>query len=366
MLTASMTTTVEPQLRWKPDWAKARQALVSWWEHKGPALALFAPRAEPIENIPLPDPSIDSTRRWLDLDLWRQVTLAAQARTFCGGAAFPHYDTNIGGPGSLGLFLGATGVPAATTLWYEPCIHDPETHPPLRFDPANWWWQHHVAMLEDALRENRGRYIVGIPDLIENIDTLAQLRDPQLLLADLVERPAWVEQKIGEINDAYFAAYDRLAEWLRDPWGGVTFAAFCLWAPGRVAKLQCDFSCMISPAMFQRFVVPALTAQCARLDYSVYHLDGTQALHHLPALLKIEALDAIEWTPEPGQPRGGSPHWHDLYRRIKAAGKSVQAVDVSAEDVLPLLDAVGPEGIYVLAYAKTERDAQRILEQAGW
>ena len=38
--------------------------------------------------------------------------------------------------------------------------------------------------------------------------------------------------------------------------------------------------------------------QCRWLDHSLYHLDGTQALHQLPALLAIEELDAIEWTPQ--------------------------------------------------------------------
>ena len=38
--------------------------------------------------------------------------------------------------------------------------------------------------------------------------------------------------------------------------------------------LQCDFSYMISPNMFKRFVVPDLTACCDHLDYGFYHLDG--------------------------------------------------------------------------------------------
>ena len=56
-------------------------------------------------------------------------------------------------------------------------------------------------------------------------------------------------------------------------------------ARSRVAKVQCDFCCMISAAMFREFVVPGLTEQCDRLDHVMYHLDGTQALHQLDALL---------------------------------------------------------------------------------
>ncbi len=43
-------------------------------------------------------------------------------------------------------------------------------------------------------------------------------------------------------------------------------------------------------------------------------------------LLAIEPLDAIEWTPQAGIEPGGNRRWHDLYRRILAAGKSVQVL----------------------------------------
>ena len=185
-------------------------------------------------------------------------------------------------------------------------------------------------------------------------------------LADLIERPDWVKARLAEINAAFFDCYEEFWHWLRDPWGGSVFCAFELWAPGKTCKVQCDFSCMISAEMFREFVVPGLREQCAWLDYSMYHLDGTQAWHHLDVLLEIEALDAIEWTPQAGIEGGGSPRWYDLYRRIKAAGKSVQAINVRPEEVEPLIDAVGAEGLFILSDAKNESEARSLLRKSGW
>jgi hypothetical protein len=117
---------------------------------------------------------------------------------------------------------------------------------------------------------------------------------------------------------------------------------------------------MFSPQMYRRFVVPALTAQCAWLDHSLYHLDGTQAMLHLDALLEIAPLDAIEWTPQAGIETGGNKRWHDLYRRILAAGKSVQVVNVEPDEVIPLLDAIGNKGVYMLIQFKDEREAEHV------
>ncbi len=353
-------------LQWKPDWAEAQQAMTAWWEHSGLALSVTAVKDEPWEKLPEPLALADPDVWWYDVPGWVERSVYNMSRTFWGGVAFPSVDTNIGGPGSLGLFLGAIGHPAPSTLWYEPVINEPEQHPPLRCDFDGRWWKLHLTLFEEAQRQCRGRYAVGFPDLVENIDTLAQLRDPQLLLMDLLERPDWVQAKLVEINAAFFATYDRMYDRLRDPWGGSAWCAFQLWGPGRVAKVQCDFCCMISAEMFREFVVPGLAEQCARLDYSMYHLDGTQAMHHLDALLEIESLDAIEWTPQTGIEGGGSPRWYDLYRRIKAAGKSVQAIRVKLEEIEPLIEAVGPEGLYIMCWHDNEDEARAVLQRCGW
>ena len=235
----------------------------------------------------------------------------------------------------------------------------PEERGPLTVDPASYWLKVHEETCRCCAELGRGKYLAGIPDLVENIDIISALRDPQTLMIDLVERPDWVEEKVWEINDAYVEVYNRLYEAIKLADGSSAFACFGIWGPGRTAKVQCDAAAMFSPAMFRRFVVPALTAQCEWLDHSLFHLDGTQCICQLDELLQIEALDAIEWTPQSSLPeQGGSPRWFDMYRRILAAGKSVQAINVKPDEVIPLLDELGPKGIYLfVAASRAEYEA---------
>lgn len=353
-------------LKWKPDWELAREALTAWWNGEGLALSVRAPKDEPWEALADPGQPATPDEKFLDNRKRLSRSQYQQSRRFAGGVAVPLLDCDIGGPGSLGLFLGSVGQPAMDTMWYEAVIEDPESHPPLALDRGCEWWKRHEDILSMAVNESNGRYLVGYPDLMENIDTLAQLRGAQTLLRDLVERPDWVKDRLAEINAAYFGCYEAWWPLLRDAWGGACFGAFELWAPGKVAKVQCDFSCMISPEMFREFVVPFLSEQCEWLDYSMYHLEGTQAVHHLDALLEIDTLDAIEWTPQSGIPGGGSPQWYGMYRRIKAAGKSVRAVNVKPEEVAPLIDGVGAEGLYIMTSAGNEAEARALLRSNGW
>lgn len=133
-----------------------------------------------------------------------------------------------------------------------------------------------------------------------------------------------------------------------------------------MSKLQSDISTMISEDDYRRFVQPFIREQCQKIDYTLYHLDGVGAMHHLPALLEIEELNAIQWTPGVGEPQGGSPKWYDLYKKILAGGKSIMACWVTLDELKPLLDNIGADGVHLEMDFHNEREveqAMRIVEE---
>ncbi len=318
------------------------------------------------EHVEPPQTPPNLERRYCDAAFRASENHFRLSRSAFPADVLPTAITDLG-PGSLALFLGSNPGFAEDTVWFHPCLNgsEPEKLPPLRFDPQNSWWRITEDIIRRCVERARGKYLVGCPDLIENMDVLASLRGAQTLCLDLIERPDWIEQKVAEINDVWFEAYRCIYDLIKLDDGSSAFGAFYIWGPGKTAKLQCDVSAMFSPKMYRRFVVPALTAQCEWLDHSLYHLDGTQAMIHLDALLQIAPLDAIEWTPQAGIETGGNQRWYDLYRRILAAGKSVQVVNVELDEVLPLLDAIGPHGVYLLIQFKDEREADRLLERVA-
>lgn len=355
-----MTIGINPTL-WKEDWEEGRASISRWWSHEGLALCVTAPAELPHEDIKPPEQAPTLEHRWLNPEHRISSSLFHLSKVWFGGAAFPICNVDIG-PGSLGLFLDGIGHLAEDTVWYEPTLSDPDAAPSLcHINTSGIWWERHIALIKQAQRYAAGRFVIGMPDLIENLDVLAQLRNPQTILMDIIERPEWCLEKIEEINTAWFEAFDQIYSMIETPWGGNATGAFSIWGPGRTAKLQCDISCAISPTMYRKFVIPALTKQCRKLDFSMYHLDGTQALPQLNNLLAIEELDAIEWTPQSGIEGGGSPRWFDLYRAIKAGGKSVQAIQVKPTEVLPLIDAVGPEGMFIMCEAMDEKQGRDLL-----
>jgi len=359
---------------WKSNWEETKQRFQKWWNRDGLLVGMWgAPEtADGLhEKFPSPAKLASIEERYCDAAFRAAENHFRLSRSIFPLDVLPTASTDLG-PGSLAMFLGSQPGFAEDTVWFHPCIEnelEPEKLPPLRFDENNSWWKISEKIIRACVEKSRGKYIVGCPDLIENMDVLSSLRGSQTLCMDLIERPDWVEQIIWEINEVWFAAYQRIYDLIKLDDDSSAFGAFYIWGPGKVAKLQCDASAMFSPKMYKQFVAPTLTKQCAWLDHSLYHLDGTQAMVHLDTLLSIGPLDAIEWTPQAGIETGGDKRWFDLYRRILAGGKSVQVVNIELHEIQPLLDAIGPEGVYMLIQFKDEREAeqaQKLVEPYGY
>lgn len=205
---------------------------------------------------------------------------------------------------------------------------------------------------------------MAFPDLIENLDILASLRGSLELLTDLKDHPEHVHRHQRDLLERYFEYYDTFAEIIRDEDGGTVFAAFNIWGIGRTCKLQCDMSCMISPELFNEFVLPYLDQQCRRLDNTIYHLDGVNAIKHLDALCSIETLNAIQWTPGAGQPHAGDPCWYPLYQRILDAGKGVLALGMPPEAVQPLVEAIGTRGVMISTWTNSPEEADELVKHS--
>ncbi len=351
---------------WKANWEDTKQHFVDWWNHEGLVIGMWgAPPCEGFlhEQPPLAPKAKSIRDSYLDAGSRAQRNHHVLAHRSFPVDVLPISETDIG-PGSLALFLGCEPGFSPETVWFEPCIHlceNPEDLPPFQFHESNEWWKVTKATLEACAELGRDKYLVGCPDLVENVDILASLRDPQTLLMDMIERPDWVQQKVTEINQVWFEAYQRIYDIIKLPDGSSAFGAFYIWGPGKTAKVQCDACAMFSPDMFQCFVVPGLTEQCRWLDNSMYHLDGTQAMCHLDALLEIESLDAIEWTPQAGIEGGGSSRWFELYKKILKAGKSVQVLGVRSDEIVPLLDAIGGKGVYIMSDFSSLQEAETLM-----
>ena len=347
---------------WKPNLEETKKHYIDWWNHRGIVLNMwehFQEGVKPHADVPMPPAPKSLDQKWFDPE-WRAEYLDWYvAHSSMKADMLPVANTQLG-PGSLAAILGGVFEGGEDTIWIHP---DPNYTDDIKFDindPANKNWQLHKDLLRACKKKAKGNYYVGMPDLMEGMDVLAAMKGTDKVLLDTVTQPEVLERQMQQINDIYFKVFDELYDIIREG-DEMAFCYFSSWAPGKMTKLQCDISTMISVEDYRRFVQPFIRQQCQKIDYTLYHLDGVGAMHHLPALLEIEELNAIQWTPGVGEPQGGSPKWYDLYKKILAAGKSIMACWVTLDELRPLLDNIGGNGVHIEMDFHNEDEVEKAL-----
>lgn len=325
------------------DWERIRRDYDAWWAGELERPLVYLTTVEPDAKPPTPDRFLANYPATVSAEaLCDQFDARFRAQRFHGDA-FPFWFINFG-PGILAGFLGGRVNPRPDTVWFEAA----ERREMREIDPAldleGYWWRRMVAVTEAACERWDGLVAVSYTDLGGNLDVVASLRTTEGLLLDLVDAPEEVERVLWKVSAAWRECYGRLTPIIRPRCAG-TVPWAPSWSPRRTYMLQCDFCYMISPAMFERFVLPELASVCEFLDDAFYHLDGPGALPHLDMLLGIGALKGVQWVPGAGQP--DASEWPEVLARIRAAGKLCQ-IHTSPEGAMKVTRELGGKGFQFL------------------
>jgi len=325
-----------------------------------PVVSIVVPKSPPAR--PWPSSNHETIRdRWLDVDYYAERAAAYVANMEFLGDAIPHAPPNLG-PEVLSAFFGCPLEFGEYTSWSVPILKDWADADAISLSRDNEYWRTIVAMTDRLLEVGAGLFYTGITDLQPG-SVIASLRDPQQLNLDLLDVPEAVRKLQARVVEAYKSVYDffcdRLlaAGQLCTTWAGIV-------STRRWYVPSVDFSCMISPRMFQHFFLPGVIEECRHYEASVYHLDGPGAIKHLDALLEIEELNAIQWVWGAGQ--GRATDWMDIYRRCQAAGKGLQIGPVEPDELDLLMDELRPEGMWLgLVGVRDREHAEALLTRIG-
>lgn len=290
---------------------------------------------------------------------------------YYGGLAVPYFWSNFG-PDVFSSFIGvgmnysADSDSTSWADWSEPFLPDYSNLSSLKIDNENSLYKKHLNLLSLAAERGKNRYLVGNTDLHAGFDSLAVLRGgPDKAAMDLVDNPAGVKKAMQALFHVWQKVYDDYYNVVKDSQAG-TISWIPVWALGKkFYVVQNDFSCLVSPAMYREFLLEELLGEIEYLDYSIYHLDGVEALQHLDMLLDIPKLNAIQWIPGARFADEGIGKWLTLYKKIQEKKKAI-VVYPKIEEIDLVLNNLKPEGLMIFIDAGSEEEAKTILKKLGW
>ena len=306
--------------------------------------------------------------------------------TFHGGIACPCYWLNFG-TDVFSAYLGTDiefsptffptfnwtktlsgNVPVSWAKWHNPILTDYSDLSVIQVKEDNFYWQKTKEFYSYALEHSQGSYCVGLTDIHPGMDSLAVLRgSPQQVCLDLIDNPAGVKKAMKLLWKAWRKVCEESFQIImKSQKGTCNWASF--WSPGKTYVVQSDFTCLISSLMYQEFFLEEMVNEINYLDYSIYHLDGPDALRHLDLILEIPRLNAVQYVPGA---RGGKlfgstvAKWIPIYQKIQAKKKAIQ-VFCRPDEVDFVLENLAPEGLTIYTFCSSEKEAQRLLSLHGW
>ncbi len=351
-------------MKYKSDWDEAQKRLTALWYGERldrPCISITCPRQNP-EPVNIPTPLNDEAR-WLDPNYVVPLTLNIVRGTWWGGEAVP------------GHFLMATWVNCLggepefdeRTIWFKIQEIDFSKPSPFRHDPNNIWTLKYKKLVS-AMCKAAGKDDFAVGSCLAGLpvnDLLSMIMGTETFLMALIDHSEWMKQAIIEGARDRLTLTKEIRNMIKESGHLISDAQvgwMPFWAPESYALMQSDVSCMLSPEMFDEFVLPELEMAAAELGPIWYHLDGGNAKQHLPRLLSLPFMRIIQYTPAPFEPPNGPAHL-DMYKEIQSAGKIVH-IQVPIESVEPLVRSLDPSKLMLHTNCKDKAEGEMILEKA--
>lgn len=346
------------------NWEKARRRFTDLWENKPTKIPYVGIRVNKESMQPWPSQPAKDEDYWLDPE-WnaRRILVDVENQYWLGETV----------PGQLllaGWMISLGGKPAFNrhTIWFEPYQKIDFNKPsPFRHNPLDPWFLKYKRLFEAVVKTAaKGEFGVNPMMGLPANDLLSMHMGTDNFFFAMMDHPEWVRDAIIQGADDLLNVKRDFLKFSEKHLGDLCCSGvgwMPLWSPKPYIRTQSDVSCMLSPDMFEEFVLPELEIYGKKFPLW-YHLDGGDARQHLPILFSLPYLKFIQYTPTPSEPGNGMEHL-ELYRQIQEAGKIVH-VSISSDRITEkLVKELDPSKILFDTRTETLAQAEALLNKIG-
>ncbi len=236
-------------------------------------------------------------------------------------------------------------------------------HPVHRFSQDHDLVKRLTACYDAVIGLVGKRALVNTPMTLDALSSLYGLCGSHSLLKALITRKEEVKQRVCEMTDTYLDFYDHFYDFLLDKGYGESASWFQVFCEGKFESVRCDFCLMLSPEMFQEFVIPEITRVCDHMDHTLFNMSSVKHARFIDDLAAIDTLDGIFWNPEPYL--NGVGDYLEPLKEIKARGMLLEIVCQSTEQAVLAVQELGPDGLYLLIEPRfaSPDEAKRAIEK---
>ncbi|MHA2086958.1 MAG: hypothetical protein ACW972_01695, partial [Promethearchaeota archaeon] len=336
----------------KEDIDNAKNRLEAWWDHEiidRPVISYYIPRDQHsiAELIDLVFFSFRLARNPDGIEeVFKDFEQRVNNLTY-GGESIPSFIPYYGA-GIMAAVFGVNPKFQTGTMWFNRPTSPNDIVALLedvKLNTNNTWYSRLLRVTEYAAQHSQNKYQVSMTDLGGILDVLSSFLGPREIILTMKRRPDIIDTCRAILLEKTLKVYDDLQKIISKYNEGCN-SWMNVWSKKRWYPIQCDFCAMLNPTWFRKFALPDIIAQAAHMDYSIYHLDGPNALNHLDDLLSIPELTGIQWVPGDGREPMGHEKWYPIYKKIQTAGKNIVST-VTPSRLSTMYRNFDPNGLYL-------------------
>lgn len=224
------------------------------------------------------------------------------------------------------------------------------------FDPLSLWAFKAREFLRELREQSAGRFPLGATLMRGISDLLSAIHGGSEFLLRLIDHPQEERRLVRKLTDLWIAfASDQLAE-IPPFHGGVGSFYYAMWLPGRGVWLQEDASALMSPRLFEEFILPSVVEIAGAFDTSIIHLHPST---YVPVELLVDSpLTAIELHIDFAGPR--AEDLYPYYRAIQARKPLIIWGDLQAADVDFIARKLDLQSLALLPVVTSQQQAESI------
>ena len=257
---------------------------------------------------------------------------------------------------SLGCRVVADFTTGSTRASPSPGFEDASQIPPFR--ESNPWIERMLEFIPALQARAAGRYPVGVTLMRGVSDLLSALYGGEGFIFRMLEHPQDIRTAVQKLTD-YWIEFGRcLLSRLPLFQGGTGSWFYGVWMPGKALWMQEDAAALLSPTLYEEFILPADRRIAAAFEHTIIHLHPAR---FIPAKqLSRTGVDAIELHVDRGGPTAGD--LVPVHREILEHKPLLIYGEIPLTDIDALLEHLPWKGLALDLVVSSVEDAHRISD----
>jgi hypothetical protein len=228
------------------------------------------------------------------------------------------------------------------------CIDSVQDLKNVRFDPDNAWVKKYIEFVKKLSEFSAGRFPVGQPIMRGASDTVGALIGQTELVYAIYEEPEIIRDASFKVMDALRNIIQLQFESTPSFLGGYSMGLYHVWCPDKCIWFQEDLSALLSPQIYQDFLLEADASVCEGYEYTAAHLHPA-SFFIIDSLMQIDRLKAVQINKDVGGP--SVAEMIPVFQKVLAQKNLIIFGDLDEADIDCILGELPRRGTFLNIFA---------------